>query len=128
MELGVVDGFTLLLPFERPPLLMNELRSKSHWHQQHKAHTMVKDTVMALCLHHHPDVSYPRVSVELTWHAKTLRRRDPDSLAPMVKGCLDGLVAAGVIPDDASTYVSDVRLRIQTGATDPRIELMVVKA
>ena len=127
MVVGFVNGFTLVLPFESPPLLMNQLRSKTHWRQQHNAHTAVKDAVMVMCRDQQAGTRYERVGVELVWHAKTLRRRDPDSLAPMVKGCLDGLVAAGVIEDDASTYVEDVRLRVHTGATEPRVELMVVE-
>ena len=38
---------------------------------------------------------------------------------------MTGLVRAGVLTDDSSTYVHDVHLRVQIGATDPRVELAV---
>lgn len=33
---------------------------------------------------------------------------DPDALAPTLKAVIDGIVAAGVIPDDTSTHVRSV--------------------
>ena len=38
---------------------------------------------------------------------------------------MSGLVRAGVLTDDSSTYVHDVHLRVLIGATDPRVELAV---
>lgn len=118
-------ALALRLPMESPPLLMNQLRSKTHWRAQHAAHQQVIDTVVTMCRAQRAGSFSDPVVVVLTWHAKHNRRRDPDSLAPMVKGCLDGLVRAGVLTDDSSTYVRDVHLRVQIGATDPRVELAV---
>ncbi len=118
-------ALALRLPLEAPPILMNQLRSKTHWRAQHAAHQQVIDTVVAMCRGQRIGLFTDPVVVVLTWHAKHKRRRDPDSLAPMVKGCLDGLVRAGVLTDDSSVYVHDVHLRVQIGATDPRVELEV---
>ena len=118
-------ALALRLPVEAPPLLMNQLRSKTHWRAQHAAHQSVIDIVWAMCKAQRVPLFTVPVVVTLTWHAKHNRRRDPDSLAPMVKGCLDGLVRSGVLEDDSSAHVHDVHLRIVIGATDPRVELDV---
>jgi Holliday junction resolvase RusA-like endonuclease len=122
---SVPTTLALRLPYESPPLLMNQLRSKTHWRAQHAAHQSVIDAVWTMCKAQRIGLFAVPVVVTLTWHAKHKRRRDPDSLAPMVKGCLDGLVRAGVLTDDSSTYVHDVHLRIVIGADDPRVELEV---
>lgn len=36
---------------------------------------------------------------------------DPDGIAPALKGVLDGLVDAGVVPDDSGVFVAAVTYR-----------------
>ena len=54
------------------------------------------------------------VFVELTMTPSDRRRRDPDNLAGALKPVLDGLVDAGVIPDDSYQHVAGVALAIET--------------
>lgn len=71
----------------------------------------------------------PRVErcvVVLTWFAAGRGRRDADGLGPMVKACLDGMTAAGVLEDDDSTRVSAVVLRVVTRVRPARIELVLL--
>ena len=53
------------------------------------------------------------VFVELTMTPSDRRRRDPDNLAGALKPILDGLVDAGVIPDDSWQHVAGVALSIE---------------
>lgn len=53
------------------------------------------------------------VFVELTMIPADRRRRDPDNLAGALKPVLDGLVDAGVIPDDSWQHVAGVALAIE---------------
>lgn len=46
------------------------------------------------------------------------RRRDPHNWTPTAKACVDGLVDAGVFPDDSSSYVDGPDMRI--GPVVPR--------
>ena len=47
-----------------------------------------------------------RIDAGLTWFVADKRRRDPDNLVvPMFKALVDGVVDAGVIPDDTSLFV-----------------------
>jgi crossover junction endodeoxyribonuclease RusA len=43
--------------------------------------------------------------VRVTFPVHDARRRDPHNLAPTVKAIVDGLVDAGVWPDDTDTWV-----------------------
>lgn len=42
----------------------------------------------------------PRCEVELVWYVTTKHRRDADNVVPTLKAMCDGLVDAGVVPDD----------------------------
>jgi hypothetical protein len=46
-----------------------------------------------------------RIHVELNYVPSTVRRRDPDNLVAVLKPCIDGLVDAGVVPDDDLRFV-----------------------
>ena len=53
-------------------------------------------------------------------------RRDQDNLVPTLKPCIDGLVDAGVIPDDTPEYVSWRVVIDLPDRNDPHL-LLVVK-
>lgn len=117
--------YRLALPFERPVMTANQARSRTHWTAQRDAKQAVQTAVWALA----KQQKIPRLDrcvVALTWYAAGRTRRDPDSLGPMVKASLDGLVHAGVIEDDDSTRVVAVVLRVVTGAKPARVELVVL--
>jgi hypothetical protein len=44
--------------------------------------------------------------------------QDPGNAYPTVKACLDGLVRAGVLPDDAPAYVASATLLAETYGRD----------
>jgi Holliday junction resolvase RusA-like endonuclease len=121
-------GWTLRLPFQRPPMSMNDLRRQGRWQVQQRAHDEVRDAVLVLCKQCKARRFDVPVAVELVWHAKGKRRRDPDSLGAMAKGALDGLTAAGVLADDAAPHVQAVTSRVLLEADDPHIELTVREA
>lgn len=61
-----------------------------------------------------------RVEVELVMVPSDRRRRDPDNLSGALKPILDGLVDAGVIPDDSAKHVAKVALRM--AEPDPSLD------
>jgi hypothetical protein len=58
------------------------------------AWTAAKDAVPALC----------RFTVELHYVPRDKRRRDPENLIATLKPFVDGLIDAGVAPDDCPPY------------------------
>ena len=64
------------------------------------------------------------VEVAFTWVERD-RRRDMDNVAFAKKFILDGLVWAGVIPDDTPRYVTGLADRFAYDAERPRIEVEV---
>lgn len=53
-----------------------------------------------------------RAHVFVEWLPPDLRRRDPANIAPAAKACVDGLVDAGVLPDDDATHLTGPDLRL----------------
>lgn len=48
--------------------------------------------------------------VEITWPDQ--RRRDAHNLMPTIKACIDGIVDAGLLPDDDDTHLTGPDLRV----------------
>lgn len=117
--------YRLVLGFERPPMTMNQARSSGHWAAQAKAKEAVEKDVWARA----KQQRIPRLDrcvVALVWYPPAqYRKRDGDSLAVMVKACLDGLTAAGVLKDDDSGHVAWVLLRVAEHDGTARVELIV---
>lgn len=88
------------LPMTRPL----SLNSRQHWRA--KARDVAR--VRKLAAKAVADLGVPRmtyVEVELHYAPRDRRRRDADNLVATVKPCHDGLVDAGVIPDDTPEYL-----------------------
>ena len=51
------------------------------------------------------------VNIVAWFHFKDKRDHDPDNYAACLKPIMDGLVKAGIIPDDSFKYVKDLRIR-----------------
>lgn len=49
---------------------------------------------------------YEHVTVGLEWRVFTKHRRDVDNIVPTLKALCDGLVDAGVVPDDTPDYMT----------------------
>lgn len=85
--------------WDRPPLTANQ---RMHWH---KKANITRDVRTVAHLHglHFPKSE--RVEVTLRWVVKDKRRRDADNLVPTLKALCDGLVDAGIVPDDTPEYM-----------------------
>lgn len=51
------------------------------------------------------------VTITATIHKARRGRWDAHNLYPTLKACIDGLVAAGLLPDDSNEYVTAVTIR-----------------
>lgn len=104
----------------RPPLSMNQ---RLHRMQEAKLTAMVRREA-AERFHDFPTVG--RVEVLMTWVVKDRRRRDAENPVATLKALCDGLVDAGIVPDDTPEYMTKHMpvIRYQKDAT-PDIQLYV---
>lgn len=65
------------------------------------------------------------VEIVFTWHLKD-RRKDLDNVAFAKKFVLDGLVAAGILPNDSMKYVSGFRDLFVVDVEGPRVDIEMV--
>src|SRR5690554_3458067 len=65
-----------------------------------------------------------RVFLEITWYAKD-KRKDPDNIAAAVKFIWDGLVLAGVIPNDGWNENGGWINKFEVDKDNPRIEVVI---
>jgi Holliday junction resolvase RusA-like endonuclease len=100
--------FTIELPAGLP---VPNLNDRAHWAKSAALTRDLKKTAWAMALQARvPALQRAEITVE--YQPPGSRRRDPDNLAPAGKACIDGLVAAGVLPDDNSSHVAGVRYEI----------------
>ena len=100
---------------------------RAHWTAVNRAKQQVQDTVYWLSRRAGIENLAPS-AVTVTWFTPDKRKRDTDSLSPFLKATLDGLVKAGVWPDDHSDWVVETRMRIdKTDTRNPRLEIRITE-
>jgi Holliday junction resolvase RusA-like endonuclease len=106
---------TLPLPWTKPPLMtLNEAIRSSNVHAKAAQVRAAKDAVIWSIRATRPPLPTPAGPVHVTLHYRVANyhRRDPDSLAPTLKVCIDALVAEGVLRDDDWQHVRATTCRI----------------
>ena len=102
---------TIIMPlsFSKPPLSANQ--RFGHWAQKAKIVREVRQevNVRARGMKLGP---FERISVQLVYRPRDKRRRDRGNIMPTHKAALDGLVDAGVVPDDNPEFVEEMMPRI----------------
>lgn len=96
--------WTLDLPYERPPLNANQ---RMHWAKK----AALTKQVRAASFYAAKSAGVLRcdkVRVTLTWFVRTTTRRDADNVVPTLKALCDGLVDAGIVPDDTPDLMQKV--------------------
>lgn len=101
-DLGPAYEIVFLWP--RPPLTLND--RPSSWHSRAAiTKRMRNEAGFRAIAARLPQL--PRIRVSLTWWVKDHRKRDGgENLAPTLKALIDGLVDAGVVPDDDQGHVT----------------------
>lgn len=93
----------IVLPWPKPPLTLNQRGQTPGARAAHSAKVqMIRRTVALLA---RGIGSHDRIHVRLHYRQPDRRRRDADNLIPTQKACVDGLVDAGVIPDDCDPFL-----------------------
>ena len=110
--------FPLTLPYTKPPLSLND-RGQTPGARARDSATaaQIKSDVARLARAARIG-RHEAIHVRLNYRPKDRRRRDADNLVATLKPCLDGLVAAGVIPDDTPAHLDWSAPRIHEPAED----------
>ena len=90
------DRATIVFRYERPPLSENYTmgwRQKSRWVKSLRRQAAVEARSLGLA-------GFGPCTVTLTWFVKTRHKRDAENPVPTLKAFCDGLVDAGLVPDD----------------------------
>ncbi len=94
-------SWRLELPLAKPL----SLNARQHWRVKAKAVAQLRrDAHLLAEAARVPACS--RIHVQLHYVPRDARRRDRDNLVATLKPVLDGLVDAGVVPDDTDEYVT----------------------
>ena len=92
---------------EQMPGLNDIIRaSKTHWATYAKMKTKYTDLACEAAFHIR--AAKGKIMLHIEWHEPKDGRRDPDNIWVSKKFILDGLICAGVIPDDNKNCVYGV--------------------
>ena len=95
--------YTIPVTFTKPPLNMNQ---RMHWAKKAKLTKAIRHEAFVRCRAARiPKAGH--ITVQLHYQPRDNRRRDPSNLMPTQKALVDGIVDAGVVPDDTPQYVTE---------------------
>jgi len=123
-----MPSITLVLPGEKPPS-WNSFYSGKVYHSdrtamKNAAHLLVTDAVNRYEELNGPIALRFPVRLGYTVYYKTAQRRDISNI--MLKMYEDGLVHAGVLPDDSTQYVAEMTVRARLDRENgPRVEIEI---
>lgn len=103
--------------WRRPPISMND---RLHHHAKAKLTREIRE-YGEQCGYEIGELNKCRV--ELTWYVRDKRRRDEENPVATLKPFCDGLVDAGVVPDDTPEYMAKIMPKI---VHDPTCESEIV--
>jgi len=95
-----------------------------HWRVRSRITKGLREAAKASAL----DVQIPpldRIRVQAVLHPHDKRRRDPHNWYPSYKAAIDGLVDAGVIPDDDNKHLLSVEVVLGTPVRHNQIALHI---
>lgn len=128
-SLGVAsmnEPIEIELPYTRPPLTLNQ---GMHWQVKRKVIAQIRSHVAWAA---HADVlpampaGCDHVTVQLHYTPKDKRRRDDNNLVATLKPCKDGIVDAGIVPDDTPNWMTAPMPIINAPDRDhPRLYLVI---
>lgn len=105
----------LVLPYDKPPLNLNQ---RGHWAKTNPERRDLR-ALGRLLARQQRIPHLPHIHTRLVWRPPDNRRRDEDNIVLTAKPLWDGIVDAGVVNDDTSTYMTKYMPRILQGDKTP---------
>ena len=115
---------TYSFSFDAPDVLLN-MNDRTHWRKRAVQVKKWRLFAYLACPYRPGQPSVPPCFVQITLPVRDNRRRDPMNYVPTVKAIVDGLVDAGVWPDDDSTWVTVMEPKLEKRA-DRRVTVELV--
>lgn len=119
---GGARTWTIALP---PGLKLLSSNRRVHWRERYDHDQVIKNAVIVYARQQRiPQLA--RVCIVIEFRPPPGRKRvvrETHNLAPASKPAIDGLTAAGVIPDDSDRYVAEVTFR--AGEPHPQGQLLL---
>jgi len=109
--------------YTKPPLSLND---RMHWRKKAGITKIIRRDICNAAANHIALLGW--AVVELHYVPRDKRRRDRDNLVATLKPCMDGLVDAGVIPDDTPEYLTWTVHIDPPNRADPHLYLLVKEA
>lgn len=120
-QLATARTWTIELPAGLTLLNANE---RMHWAPKSAITREIRRTAWALA----KQAGVPalkRAHVDVEYRPPDRRRRDVHNLYPSAKACVDGLVDAGVLPDDNDEHLTGPDMRIGPRVTGGQLVLHI---
>lgn len=115
---------TTIIPFPVPGPLLS-MNDRLHWSVTRRRSKYWLDAAYYAALEHvRPPRRQGTSLIQVTLPVKGRRRRDPHNFMPTVKPIVDGLVHAGLWPDDTPEFVTVAEPRLLVGGTQVEVELI----
>lgn len=115
MTRTAVDDRSTRIEFSAPAPLMS-MNDRHHWSRQRRD---ARTWRIAARVNAHLTIPQPRThppcTVAIDLPVADKRRRDPHNYYPTVKHIIDGLVDAGIWPDDTPEWVTTVEPTLKVG-------------
>lgn len=97
--------FTMPLSFSRPPLNQND---RMHWAKKARIVKAARFESRMRAKSMRLPAAKNSITVQFCYQPRDNRRRDPGNLTATSKPIVDGLVDAGIVPDDCPPYVREL--------------------
>lgn len=94
--------------WKKPPLSLND---RAHWRTRYETGKSIREAVALSHRNLGPSPS-GHVTVRMVWWVNTRGVRDEDNPVATLKPMCDGLVDAGLVPDDSPKYMTKLPVRI----------------
>lgn len=98
------EAYTVALPAGLPLLNANE---RLHWRKKNDRTQAIADAAIVMA-RKAKIPTLDKVTITVVYHPNAKRRLDPHNWYPTVKAAIDGIVRAGVLPDDDHTHLLGV--------------------
>jgi crossover junction endodeoxyribonuclease RusA len=114
------------VPVAVPALDVITLNARAHWTANHRAAAALRlRGGWAARIAHAPEMVRADLTVWVVYPVRVNRRRDVSNYLGTVKPLLDGMVDAGVLPDDDDDHLTGPDLRPYAGGAIEELDALV---
>lgn len=115
------DTYTVALPAGLQLINANE---RLHWRVKNTRTQAIADAANIMA-RNAKIPALDRVTITVVYHPAAKRRLDPHNWYPTIKAAIDGLVRAGVLPDDDHTHLLGVDIVLGDPVPGSQFELRI---